>query len=295
MTARAAELNKRSGVSRRQFIQAIGVSGMGLGIPVLLGTSSTWGAGRPFVGATEPLAAKVKAKIAAGGSFRIPGSLLEMLPLSSGTVTMGRPSGPPLSQVKISRPFWLGKTEVTQAQYERVMDVNPSKFKGSDLPVEDITWDDATEFCRKLTAQAKAGDWLPKGFEFTLPTEAQWEYASRAGTIGDVVGELDAVAWYVDNSGKKTHPVGQKAANAWGFYDMQGNVWEWCLDWYGDYPRGQVTDYAGAASGPERVLRGGGWYSTASRWPLDLRLNRVPGFHTFALGFRLALVQSGEV
>src|SRR5207253_9452521 len=116
-------------------------------------------------------AAEVKAQIAARRSFRVPGSHLEMLPLSSGTVAMGRSSGPPLCQVTISRSFWLGRTEVTQPQYEQVMGVNPSQFKGADLPVENVTWDDAMAFCRNLTAQAKVGDWLPKGFEFTLPTE----------------------------------------------------------------------------------------------------------------------------
>ena len=122
--------------------------------------------------------------------------------------------------------------------------------------MEKVSWDDVQEFIRRLNATV--------GEErYRLPTEAEWEYAARAGTSGDRYGNLGAIAWYEDNSGDRTHPVGRKAPNAWGLYDMLGNVWEWVEDWYGDYPGGAVTDPAGPVSGSKRVSRGGSWYDSA--------------------------------
>jgi formylglycine-generating enzyme required for sulfatase activity len=122
-----------------------------------------------------------------------------------------------------------------------------------------------------------------------LPTEAQWEYACRAGTTGDYAGNLDEMGWYGSNSGNKPHPVGQKRANAWGLHDMHGNVWEWCLDWYGNYPGGSVTDPKGAGSGSVRVLRGGCWNYVAGNCRSANRGGNVPGFRNGSLGFRLVL------
>jgi formylglycine-generating enzyme required for sulfatase activity len=132
----------------------------------------------------------------------------------------------PLTWVTLTKPFWLGRTEVTQSQWVALMGHNESYYQGSDLPVTNVSWEDAMEFCRKLTARELAAGRLPAGHEFTLPTEAQWEYACQAGTTGDYAGDLDAMAWYEKNSGDTTHPVGTKQANAWGLFDMHGNLWE---------------------------------------------------------------------
>jgi len=159
-------------------------------------------------------------------------------------------------EVTISKPFYMGVTEVTQAQYQAIMGTNPSDFKGATNPVENVSWNDATEFCKKLAGKT--------GKKVRLPTEAEWEYACRAGSktqfcFGDADSTLGDYAWYSANSDQKTHPVGQKKPNAWGLYDVHGNVREWCADWYGEYPRGAATDPQGPASGRLRELRGGSW------------------------------------
>ena len=162
--------------------------------------------------------------------------------------------------MRISRGFNLGKYEVTQAEWQGVMGTSPSRFSGcGQCPVEQVSWDDAQEFIGSLNGRAG-------GNRYRLPTEAEWEYAARAGTTGDRYGNLDAIAWYGDNSGGHTQPVGQKVPNAWGLHDMLGNVYEWVADWSGDYPGGTVTDpLRGPGSGSfYRVLRGGGWYIHAS-------------------------------
>ena len=189
----------------------------------------------------------------------------------------------PVTRVRISRGFWLGKYEVTQAEWQAVMGSNPSSFDecGPDCPVEGVSWEDVQEFIRRLNAAV--------GEErYRLPTEAEWEYAARAGTSGDRYSEdLDAIAWNRDNSGDRTHPVGRKAPNALGLYDMLGNVFEWVGDWYGDYPGGEVTDPQGPASGSKRVRRGGGWISYAGFCRASSRRNYSPGDRSFYLGFRL--------
>lgn len=167
-------------------------------------------------------------------------------------------------EVTISKAFLMGVTEVTQKQYESVMGKNPSQFRGPNHPVDQVAWADAVEFCRRLSAKT--------GRTIRLPTEAEWEYACRAGSkerfcFGDTPAALGDYAWYVANSldrttGRKTtHPVGQKKPNAWGLHDMHGNVWEWCADWYAaDYgSRGNQTDPQGPATGRIHVLRGGSW------------------------------------
>ena len=198
----------------------------------------------------------------AGEAWAVEGVGLVLVPIAGGTFSMGSRSGrsneQPVTTVTL-RPFWLAKTEVTQAQWEAVMGSNPSHFKGGQLPVERVSWNDAMEFCQKLTEQERQAGRLPTGTIYTLPTEAQWEYACRAGTTGDYAGDLDAMAWYDKNSGKATHKVGTKQANAWVLHDMHGNVEEWCLDWYGLYLGGRVTDPKGVPSGSFRVSRGGCW------------------------------------
>ena len=167
------------------------------------------------------------------------------------------PEGP-VTQVRISRGFWMGQHEVTQAQWQEVKGTNPSGISecGRSCPVEQMSWNDAQEFIGRMNAHAG-------GNRYRLPTEAEWEYAARAGTTGDRYGNLDAIAWYRDNSGPSSKPVGQKAPNAWGLHDMLGNVHEWVADWYGDYPGGTVTDPQGPVSGSYRVFRGGSWSDDA--------------------------------
>jgi formylglycine-generating enzyme required for sulfatase activity len=192
-------------------------------------------------------------------------------------------------EVVLTRGFFLGETECTQGQWEAVMGSNPSGFKGSHRPVEQVSWEEAVEYCRKLTAKQRAEGILPEGWEWRLPTEAEWEYAARAGTTGARYRGLDTTAWLGGNSLCQTHPVKQKTANAWGLYDMIGNVAEWCSDWYGYYPIGSMTDPTGPNSGSFRVLRGGSWNDVAWFAHSALRFKRVPGSRNNNLGFRPAL------
>ena len=213
------------------------------------------------------------------------GMTFKLIP--AGTFIMGE--GGQAHEVTLTEPFQMGVHEVTQAQYEQVMGSNPSGFKGADNPVEGVTWDDAVEFCRRLSelpAEKKAGN------VYRLPTEAEWEYACRAGTttkysFGDDESELGDTAWYAENSGGKTHPVGSKLPNAWGLYDMHGNVYEWCQDWYGDYPSGSVTDPSGATSSSGRVDRGGGWFDSADYCRSAYRYGILPSYRNYDLGFRV--------
>ena len=218
---------------------------------------------------------------------------LKMVPIAPGSFSMGSTNGDederPVTQVTLTRPYWLGAAEVTQRQWETVMGTNPSGFKGANLPVEQVSYEDALVFCQKLTERERAADHLPAGYVYTLPTEAQWEYACRAGTTGDHAGNLDAMGWYSGNSGNKAHEVGGKQANAWGLHDMHGNVWEWCLDWRGNYTGGNVTDPRVTASGSFRVYRGGSWGYDADNCRSANRDGVTPGFRFNILGFRLAL------
>jgi formylglycine-generating enzyme required for sulfatase activity len=233
-------------------------------------------------GSDEPSAEPAKAVVSIVNSIG-----MRFVPIPAGTFTMG--VGSEARQVTLTKAFDLGVYEVTQEQYEKVMGKNPSYFKGPQNPVENVNWDDAVEFCRKLSElpEEKSG-----GYVYRLPTEAEWEYACRAGTttkysFGDSDKELGDYAWYSGNSGRTTHPVGGKQPNPWGLYDMHGNVWEWCQDWYGDYPSGSVTDPTGAASGSYRVIRGGSWnyYPLLCRSASRFRFS--PGFRHHYLGFRV--------
>ena len=231
--------------------------------------------------------------------------------IEPGTFTMGSPSdevgrwsNEVQHQVTLTKGYWMGKYEVTQEQYKAVMGTNPSYYEGTDLPVEEVTWNDAKDFCAKLTAKEKAAGRLPEGYEYTLPTEAQWEYACRAGTTTALNSgknlsgekkcpEMDEVGWYYYNS-NKTHPVGQKQPNAWGLYDMHGNVHEWCLDWYEEYPTSAVKDPQGPSMGWDRVLRGGGNSSEARSCRSALRDSGSASTFSRSIGFRVALAPVKE-
>jgi formylglycine-generating enzyme required for sulfatase activity len=224
---------------------------------------------------------------------------ITLVPIPAGTFMMGSADDEadrgddegPQTQVTLTKDFFLGTTDVTQGQYEALMGTNPSDFKavGPNAPVEEISWAAAMAFCQKLTERERGAGRLPAGYVFNLPTEAQWEYACRAGTTEAYAGDPAEMAWYDDNSGGTTHPVGGKRPNAWGLYDMTGNVYQWCLDWYGKYPGGAVTDWAGPAMGKWHILRGGSWYYTELYCRSAYR-DYDPGFIGNILGFRVALV-----
>jgi len=247
--------------------------------------------------AMEPYSPHAEARAAILGLQPIQNSIgMKLKWLPPGNFQMG--SNDVRHEVKLTKPFMLGVHEVTQEQYERVMDVNPSAFKGSNNPVDNVSWDDAVEFCRKLSelpAEKAAGR------VYRLPTEAEWEYACRAETttaysFGDDDTELGEYAWLKQNSGDKTHPVGGKKPNAWGLYDMHGNVWEWCQDWYGEYPIGTVTDPTGATSGLSRVIRGGGCINNAKYCRSAYRYGFNPALRSLfnGRGFRVSLSPSGK-
>lgn len=224
---------------------------------------------------------------------------LEMIWVEPGTFTMGSVANEPERNkaegpqhtVTLTNGFWLGRTEVTQGQYEKVTGVNPSTFKavGEHAPVERVSWIDAMAFCRKLTERERAAGRLPEGYHYTLPTEAQWEYACRAGNPGAYAGEPNAMAWCDTNSGGTTHPVGQKQPNAWGFHDMSGNVLEWCYDWYGDYSKDAQVDPTGPSRGYYRIARGGSWRAELRVGRSAARAGGSAGRLDYTLGFRLAL------
>ena len=212
-------------------------------------------------------------------------------------------------RVRLTRPFYIGITPVTQQQWEAVMGSTPSSFNGGDRPVEQVSWDDAVNFCKRLSKK--------EGKRYRLPTEAEWEYACRAGTTGPYggTGRLEDMGWFADNSGDarldsaqiwttdranyikrlednhcRTHSVGQKYANGWGLYDMHGNVWEWCDDWYGDYSAGAANDPKGLPTGWDRVLRGGSWYRDPQLCRSACRFRDTPDVRDVCIiGFRLAL------
>ncbi|MCI5167340.1 MAG: formylglycine-generating enzyme family protein [Candidatus Electrothrix sp. GM3_4] len=202
----------------------------------------------------------------------------------------------PQHQVTISQGFWLFDTPVTQALWQAVMKENPSKFQTPERPVEQVSWDDCQEFLQKINGQYP-------GLELDLPSEAQWEYACRAGTStalytgpieihDNAAPALEPIAWYSKNSGGETHPVAEKPANDWGLYDMLGNVWEWCLDGQREYRVEDEVDPAGTMKpGGNRVFRGGSWYSRARCCRSACRDGYEPVSRYDFLGFRCVRVQ----
>ena len=207
-----------------------------------------------------------------------------LVPIPAGKFQRGSHS------VQITKPFYLSAYEVTQEQYKKVMGNNPSQSKGVNKPVEKVDWSDVVEFCEKLSRR--------EGEEFRLPTEAEWEYACRAGTttaysFGDDASKLGQYAWHRDNSGNTTHVVGLKLPNPWGLYDMHGNVYEWCQDWYEDYGNEKVViDPTGPVSGRNRVLRGGAFLSSPQIVRAANRDFSLPGRRYRLSGFRLARTYS---
>jgi formylglycine-generating enzyme required for sulfatase activity len=200
----------------------------------------------------------------------------------------------PRHQVTISKPFYLGVYEVTQQQWTAVMGNNPSYHKGDDNPVEMVSWDDAQDFIKRLN-QKEAHS------RYRLPTEAEWEYAARAGStstyfFGDDESQLGDHAWYYDNSGKETHPVGQKRPNAWGLYDIIGNVNEWVGDWWGEtyYANSPSSDPTGPLSGHDRAVRGSSWNSDARICRSAYRGRHEPSSRDEFAGFRLAFSPEGS-
>ena len=217
--------------------------------------------------------------------------------VDAGTFTIGPVAGDknvtadekPAHKVDLTQRFYIGQTEVTQELYKAVMGTNPSKFSGANLPVEQVSYNDAMEFCKRLSEQT--------GRTFTLPTEAQWEYAARGGQKAPETPQLysgsdniSEVTWFEENSAGKTHPVASKAPNAIGLYDMTGNVFEWCLDWYGSYKGGDVTNPAGPEKGKNRVIRGGSWRGDAKNCRVSYRYNYGPDHNRFNLGFRVVML-----
>ena len=205
----------------------------------------------------------------------------------------------PVHEVMMTHPFFMGVFEVTQAQWKAVMGDNPAHFKGDDLPVEQVSWEDCQRFIEKLKAKvarasqrSAASQSSSGGLTCRLPTEAEWEYACRAGSkteyaFGEDETAFGEFAWYNENSEKKTHPVGQKEPNAWGLYDMHGNVWEWCADWYGSYAATSISDPKGPESGSERVVRGGDWCTSAVNSRSAFRGKCTSGNRYSGLGFRV--------
>ena len=233
------------------------------------------------------------------------GVKLELILIPTGEFMMGSPDSDknaasdekPQHRVRITKPFYLGKYLVTQDQWEAVIGNNPSHFKGPKNPVERVSWDDCQKFLGKLNAKVGSG-----AGKFQLPSEAQWEYACRAGSktkycFGDDEKQLGEYAWHLQNSDGKTHPVGEKKPNAWGLYDMHGNVWEWCQDRYEDgyYKESPVDDPKGPATGAGRVFRGGSWRYPAGICRSASRDSYGPGASRFiGLGFRVSLVPADK-
>lgn len=207
----------------------------------------------------------------------------------AGRFMMGSPKGDsesfdlerPQHDAILTRGYWLGETPVTQGLWTAVMGETPSRFKGPDRPVENVSWEDCHGFLVRL-------DDVVRGLGCRLPTEAEWEWACRAGGEEARYGELDEVAWHLGNSSGETHPVVQKASNPLGLYDMLGNVYEWCADWGGSYEPGRATDPTGPPAGSGRVFRGGSWRDPAYCVRAAFRNWHHPGLRSFDLGFRLA-------
>jgi len=218
---------------------------------------------------------------------------MEFVYISNGSFEMGSNDGDldekPIHRVTISKGFYMGKYEVTQEEFKKVMGTNPSYFENCPrCPVEKVSWVDAQEFIKRLNAKNEG--------IYRLPTEAEWEYAARAGTttkwsFGNEERQLADYAWYYENSelktNLKTHEVGTRKPNQFGLYDMHGNVWEWCADWYGAYPTGNITDPTGPSSGSKRVYRGGSFDKVALLLRASIRTFSSPSYSDSNLGFRM--------
>ena len=269
------------------------------------GYSERYSAFTEGVDLAPKLAASLNGVAAAvSGSGSAPSGFVLVPP---GTFSMGSNNGDsdekPIHQVTISKGFYMSDHEVTQKEWVELMGTNPSSFKGDTLPVECVSWYEALEYCNKRSEKegltpvySGSGDyitWDRNANGYRLPTEAEWEWAAKGGGKDFMVYEysgsnsVEGVAWYSVNSGSKTHPVKTKAGNSLGLYDMSGNVWEWCWDWYGGYSSGAQTDPSGASSGTYRVLRGGSWVIGAGYVRVADRSYGTPSSRNGSLGFRL--------
>ncbi|MCI5145050.1 MAG: formylglycine-generating enzyme family protein [Candidatus Electrothrix sp. AR3] len=227
-----------------------------------------------------------------GDTITDPTTGMKLVYIPKGCFQMGSPANEkdrhdregPVHEVCVDG-FWMGKYEVTQGQWQKVMGDNPSYNKGNDYPVEQVSWDDTQKFFTQLNQKSAK--------EYRLPTEAEWEYACRANGKGKYCGgdNLDALAWYWDNSGKNTHIVGGKQVNNFGLYDMSGNVWEWCADWYGDYTASRQDNPQGLTAGTYRVVRGGSWTDRAGYCRSAFRGRNEPDGRLVDTGFRCVRVQ----
>lgn len=253
-------------------------------------------------GVSDSGAADIK-KTASGvqPAYTISSINYKMSYIPAGTFMMGSPSSETgryddeiLHRVTLTKGFYMGVTEVTQGQWKEIMGNNPSAFRdcGDQCPVEQVSWYDCQEFIQRLNKREKSR-------LYRLPTEAEWEYACRAGSgqafsNGDITRtgcesdqNLDMIGWYCGNTNEKTQPVARKIPNAWGLYDMHGNAWEWCEDWYEGYRIGHITDPKGPASGSARVFRGGGWGLSCRTCRSAFRDKYLPGLNCKFLGLRL--------
>ena len=290
--------NQTSQRWRRVITVAAGVLAVSLiagqGIRMMNSSSIPEAAASPTPPVQKPIPKPAESdRIVLPNSYRenLNGVSLEMIQVPAGKFTMGSDQSDdeqPPHQVSVPS-FYMGKYEVTQKQWQAVMGANPASLKGDDLPVETVSWLDARAFCAKLQELT--------GNAYRLPSEAEWEYACRAGTTGDYAGSLDAVAWYDENSGKKMHPVGQKKPNAFGLYDMHGNVWEWCEDaWHENYNDAPMDDppkdgsvWTRGGDSYHRVLRGGSYYINARNCRAATRDNYIPVNRSVNIGFRCVI------
>ena len=267
-------------------------------------TLITLSSNKAIVPSTVPITTGIRFYRALLASMTPPANMVLIQP---GTFVMGSPSTEedrfndegPQTTVTLTRPFFIGTHLVTQGEYLSVRGVNPSFFTANtNLPVEQVSWTDASNYCSLLTERELTAGHIQPGWKFRLPTEAEWEYVCRAGTtnrfyFGDdlTYSLLPNYAWFTDNSSSQTHPVGQKPANPWGLYDMIGNVWQWCDDWYAAYPGGSLTDpHPTDSTLGIRVLRGGSWNDDARACRSAYRSADLPdsGFNFY--GFRVVLV-----
>lgn len=235
--------------------------------------------------------------------------ITQSVPTAAGSLVLARiPQGyitpditRPNFKVKITYDFSLGQYEVTQSQYEKLMGDNPSVFKdNSSLPVQAVTWEEAVEFCKRLTKKEQEAGRLSKDYIYRLPTEAEWEYATRAGSetvffFGKDNQKIGLYAWYLNNSDNKPHPVGRKSPNDYGLHDVYGNVFEWCYDWYADYPTQPVDNYSGPAEGAVRVLRGGYYGQGPEKMASSERGGHDPLYRSPAIGFRVCLAPANSI
>lgn len=221
-----------------------------------------------------------------------------MVPINPGRFKMGFvgkfENERPVHEVSISREFWLGRTEVTQGQFAAILELPEQRFVGEELPVHNISWTDAREFCARLTEQERSAGRLPEGYVYRLPTEAEWEYACRAGTSRAFSADPQAMTWHMGSSGGQAKPVASRLPNPWGLYDMHGNVLEWCLDGFSEYPEERQVDPLRGKYEKIKVTRGGAWTKPLKFCRSSHRDSWLFGLNMPDIGFRVALAPDLE-